>query len=527
MRPDVLIVDFGSQTTQLIARRVREFGVYAEVIPHTADVAGLVEKHGVRALILSGGPSSVYDEEAPRIPPQVFDLGIPILGICYGMQLMVHTLFGEVAPSEKREFGPQLLRVEDDQTLLFSPLQSSLLTSFRNDPDNVMWMSHGDAVTRLPRGFSSYARSDNTENAAIGHEKLGFYGVQFHPEVVHSVRGREVLYNFLEYGAKLEPNYTPESFIEYAVDKVKNQVGEGRVLCALSGGVDSLVAARLVHMAVGDRLTCMMVDNGLLRLGEADEVASACHSVGIRLVVVDAVDTFVSQLAGKNDPEERRKIIGTEFIRTFEREASAITKLDGGLSFDFLVQGTIYPDVIESVPVAGRAPIKSHHNVGGLPERMHMKLVEPIRELFKDEVRKVGLKLGLPARLLSRQPFPGPGLAVRCLGDITPERLTTLRLADSIVTEEIGKDPIAATLWQYFAVLLPVKTVGVQGDFRTFDEMCLLRAVQSEDAMTANWARLPYDLLDRIATRITNEVQGVNRVVFDITNKPASTIEMI
>lgn len=527
MKPSVLIVDFGSQTTQLIARRVREFGVYAEVIPHTADVVGLVRTHDVQALILSGGPSSVYEDEAPRVSSEIFELCIPVLGICYGMQLMVQMLGGLVQPSEKREYGTARIRVTNETTLLLSPLQSKTLKRFSEGDDCVMWMSHGDSVTKLPVGFHSYASSENTENAIIGHPGLDFYGVQFHPEVVHSTRGREILHNFLEFVAKIRPNYTPESFIQYSVDRIRSQVGGGRAICALSGGVDSLVAARLVHTAIGHRLTCVMVDNGLLRLGEADEVRSACESVGIHLRVVEAQEDFVDQLVGVNDPEQRRKIIGTEFIRTFEREATDIAAEDEIGQFDFLVQGTIYPDVIESVPVPGRAPIKSHHNVGGLPERMDMELVEPIRELFKDEVRKVGAKLGLPARMLSRQPFPGPGLAVRCLGDITPDRLRTLRLADSIVTEEIGKSPEASKLWQYFAVLLPINTVGVQGDFRTFGEMISIRCVASEDGMTARWAKLPHDLLEIISTRITNEVQGINRVVYDLTHKSPGTIEYL
>jgi len=507
----VLIVDFGSQTTQLIARRVREAHVYCEITPPTLTAAKIRERKPI-GIILSGGPASVYDQGAPTLDPAVLDLGIPILGICYGAQWIAHTLGGAVERAKAREFGNAELEVVSKETLL---------DRFDEGERTVVWMSHGDHISTLPEGFNSVARSANTKNAAIAHPRRNLYGVQFHPEVTHSVRGRDIINGFVLDVCKAKAEWTPESFVHEAIERIKQQVpAPHRAICGLSGGVDSAVAAMLCHRALGDRLHCIFVDNGLLRLGEVEEVSSAFHGFGLNLRVVDAKERFMKALAGVSDPERKRKIIGHEFIQVFEEEAR---KVDGATS---LVQGTLYPDVIESVSVHGpSAVIKSHHNVGGLPEKMNLSLVEPLRELFKDEVRQAGLSLGMPRPLLYRQPFPGPGLAIRCLGDLNEERLTTLREADAIVREEIAAHPIADSIWQSFAVLLPIRSVGVMGDFRTYEETCVIRAVTSTDGMTADWAELPYPLLAKMSTRIINEVKGINRVTYDISSKPPSTIE--
>lgn len=517
MKTEVLIVDFGSQTTQLIARRVRELGVFCQVLPFFSDIVGFCNENGVRSIILSGGPSSVYETKSPQISEEVLSLGIPILGICYGMQTLVHVLGGQVGRSDKKEFGNAQLQVTNNSTKLFSDFEH--LNSTWN-----VWMSHGDYVKKLPPGWANYVKSENSEFVVSGDPNRNIYGIQFHPEVTHSNFGSHILTNFILGVCDIKPEYNPGIYSDHAIQKIIEQIGpDGRALCALSGGVDSLVAARLVHMAIDDRLQCVMVDNGLLRLGEVDSVKSACNSIGIHITVLDESSLFLSALEGVDDPESRRKIIGSLFIDVFQRYANSLAG-----EYKYLVQGTIYPDVIESTPsVLGHAPIKSHHNVGGLPESMDMELVEPLRGVFKDEVRKIGLHLGLPAKMINRQPFPGPGLGVRCVGPITPERLQVLRLADNIVTEEIESSTTTVRPWQYFAILLPVKAVGVQGDCRTYEESCVIRCIESVDGMTANWSKLPYDLLDRISSRIVNEISGINRVFFDVTHKAPGTIEIM
>lgn len=516
MKTNVVVVDFGSQTTQLIARRIRELGIFCQVIPYYSDVVQFCRQNDVRSIILSGGPSSVYEKGSPNVDLGLLSLGIPVLGICYGMQTMVQVLGGSVSQSEKGEFGNTELIVVNDKTELMNELE------FKDSRWNV-WMSHGDHVISLPAGWVNYVESENSRYVVSGDPVNKLYGIQFHPEVTHSNFGSNILTNFILNVCNITPDYSPELYSDYTVRKISEQIGpDDRAICALSGGVDSLVAAQLVHMAIDDRLQCVMVDNGLLRLNEVDEVRFACHSIGISLEVLDKSDLFLQALEGVDDPEKRRKIIGKLFIDVFQEYAESRS----GERFKYLVQGTIYPDVIESATsVLGHAPIKSHHNVGGLPDTLKMELVEPLRSIFKDEVRKVGIHLGIPKSMVYRQPFPGPGLAVRCLGPITPERLEVLRLADSIVTEVIEESNVRHTLWQYFAVLLPVKTVGVQGDFRTYEEMLSIRCVESMDGMTANWAQIPHSLLDKMATRIVNEVCGINRVVFDITNKAPATIE--
>jgi GMP synthase (glutamine-hydrolysing) len=508
----VLIVDFGSQYTQLIARRVREAGVYSEIHPCTAKIDALVAlKPG--AIILSGGPASVYGDGAPTIDPRVFELGVPVLGICYGLQLTAHLLGGKVLPFDAKEYGPAKVKVDRNAGVLARITAGDTLD---------VWMSHGDSIVSLPAGFETFATSDNTPFAAVGNAARRIYGLQFHPEVVHTPRGREILASFLFDVAGLSPTWTPGSFVEEAIAKVVKQVGPtGHAICGLSGGVDSSVAAILCQRALGDRLTCIFVDNGLVRTGEAEEVVKTFRGAfKLNLIAVDARERFLEALRGVTDPEKKRKTIGRVFIEVFEEEAA---KVKGA---DFLVQGTLYPDVIESVSHKGpSAVIKSHHNVGGLPERMKLGLVEPLRELFKDEVRAAGEAMGMPHDILWRQPFPGPGLAIRCLGEVTPARLTVLRAADAIVTEEIRAAGLYEKVWQSFCVLLPVKTVGVMGDERTYDEVCAVRAVESIDGMTADWAKLPYEVLGRISTRIINEVRGINRVVYDISSKPPATIE--
>jgi GMP synthase (glutamine-hydrolysing) len=507
LRETVLVLDFGSQYTQLIARRVRELGVYSEIRPFSEPL-GRIEEMQPKAIILSGGPASVWDENSPSLSPNIFSLKIPILGICYGMQLTAHLLGGRVERSIKREFGPADIEVTDGADIF-----SSIPRKTR------VWMSHGDRVLELPKGFVSIARSDNSPIAAMKDIQGGIFGTQFHPEVVHTEFGREIISNFLFNVAKCRGSWTPKSFVETAIKDIRQKVGDSHVICALSGGVDSAVAALIVQRAIWDKLHCVFVDTGLLRLGEAKEVVETFRNLGLNLIHVDAGKRFLDKLRGVEDPEKKRKIIGEEFIRVFEDESKIIKA-------DFLVQGTLYPDVIESVSVRGpSAKIKSHHNVGGLPERMNMKLIEPLRELFKDEVRAVGRELGLPPEILDRHPFPGPGLAIRAIGEITEEKLERLRLADSIFIDEIKKAGIYNDIWQAFCVILPVKTVGVMGDERTYENAVALRAVTSLDGMTANWARIPYEILERISSRIINEVKGINRVVYDISTKPPSTIE--
>jgi GMP synthase (glutamine-hydrolysing) len=507
----IIVLDFGSQYTQLIARRLRELSVFCEIMPFNTPAVAIAARAPV-GVILSGGPKSVSEAGAPRCDPALFDIGVPVLGICYGMQLMTDTLGGRVAPAPQREYGHALVSVSEDVT---APIFATLPPSLR------VWASHGDLVAAAPPGFAVTATSANAPVAAMEHPDRQLHALLFHPEVAHTEHGLEILRNFAYTICGCTGDWTMESFIEEATGRIRAQVGEGRVVCALSGGVDSTVAALLVHRAVGDRLTCIFVDNGVLRLNEAAQVRERFTTkMRLPLDCVDASDLFLSRLAGVVDPERKRKIIGQTFIEVFERRAMEL----GG--FDFLAQGTLYPDVIESVSIVGpSAAIKSHHNVGGLPERMHFALVEPLRQLFKDEVRVLGRDLGLEEEFVVRQPFPGPGLAVRILGAVTRERLELLRLADHIVVDEVKRAGLYRSLWQSFAVLLPVQSVGVMGDARTYDYTVAVRAVESRDGMTADWARLPHDLLGRISSRIVNEVKGINRVVYDISSKPPSTIE--
>jgi GMP synthase (glutamine-hydrolysing) len=506
----ILVLDFGSQFTQLIARRLRELSVYSEILPFNTPVEVIRARQPV-GLILSGGPKSVSEADAPKCERAVLDLGLPTLGICYGMQLMTDMLGGQVAPSPHREFGFAAVTVATGATpRLFRTLP----------PDLRVWASHGDLVAAAPPGFSVAATSANAPVAAMEAPDRGYYALLFHPEVAHTERGTEILRNFAFDVCGCRGDWTITSFIDESIGRIRQHVGQGRVVCALSGGVDSTVAATLLHRAIGDRLQCIFVDNGLLRLNEAAQVLERYKRLALPVHFVDASDTFLSRLAGVVDPEQKRKIIGATFIDVFEAEARALG------AFDFLAQGTLYPDVIESVSVRGpSATIKSHHNVGGLPERMRFTLVEPLRELFKDEVRAVGRDLGIDREFLVRQPFPGPGLAVRLLGALTREQLDLLRRADAIVADEMRRSGWYEKLWQSFAVLLPVQSVGVMGDARTYEFTVAIRAVESLDGMTADWARLPHDLLATISSRIVNEVKGINRVVYDISSKPPSTIE--
>lgn len=510
----ILVLDFGSQYTQLIARRIREAHVYSQILPCTASMATILA-YRPQGIVLSGGPSSVYEKKAPSVSKELFDLGIPILGICYGMQLVTHLSGGEVAKSKHREYGRADLTIDD---------KSDLFKGIGTNGSTVVWMSHGDRIERMPPGFRSIAHTANSPIAAMKRDdqKRRIYCLQFHPEVVHTPEGTTLLRNFVYDICGCKPTWTMESYVETAVQQIREQVGKERVICALSGGVDSSVAAALTHRAIGDQLTCIFVDNGLLRTGEKEQVKQTfAKQLHLNLRMIDASDSFLAKLKGVIDPERKRKIIGKQFIEQFDAEAK---KKSGGVKF--LVQGTLYPDVIESVSFKGpSATIKTHHNVGGLPARMKLKLIEPLRELFKDEVRVLGKELGLPDEIVWRQPFPGPGLAIRVLGAVTKERLTILRAAESILDQEIRAAGLYREIWQSLAVLLPIRTVGVMGDQRTYEHVIALRAVTSLDGMTADWAKIPNDVLGKISNRIINEVKGVNRVVYDISSKPPATIE--
>jgi len=509
-REAIIVLDFGSQYNMLIARRVRECHVYCELLPHDTPWEKIAPLNP-RGFILSGGPASVYAKDAPLAPAYVYESGLPVLGICYGMQVITKQLGGQVKPGTKREYGHAVMHISQVDSPLFAKIPES----------TAVWMSHGDRIEEMPPGFSALAQTENSPYAVIGNEK-GVYGLQFHPEVVHTPEGKTILRNFVQKVCGCKGNWTMGNFVSDSMARIKEQVGDGKVINALSGGVDSSVVATLIHQAIGDQLTCIFVNNGLLRREEADRTLEVFeNNLGMNIMYIDAVDRFLNRLKGVIDPEEKRKIIGEEFIRVFEEEANKIGKVD------FLAQGTLYPDVIESVSSVSTASakIKSHHNVGGLPAKMTLKLLEPLRFLFKDEVRLVGAELGLPEEMVWRQPFPGPGLAIRCIGEVTREKLEILRSADFILMNEIKKAKLYRQLWQSFCVLTDVRSVGVMGDFRTYGYMAAVRAVNSDDAMTADWARLPYDLLARISNRIVNEVDGINRVVYDITSKPPSTIE--
>jgi GMP synthase (glutamine-hydrolysing) len=504
----IIILDFGSQYTQLIARRIRENKVFCEIIPFNQKVETYKHKN-LKGIVLSGGPASVFDPNAPFCEAEVFELGVPVLSICYGLQLLGKMFGGEVERSKKREYGKAILRIDNYEDL-FSKAKDQ----------TCVWMSHGDHLSALPKGFEVLAHTENIPFAAIRNKEKKIFGLQFHPEVMHTQEGKKIIHNFLFNICKCEGTWTPESFIQSSVSVIKDQIKNGRVVLGLSGGVDSSVCAMLVNRAVGKQLNCIFVDNGLLRKNEAQEVTSTFKDFDLNLISVDASQRFLNELRGVTDPEEKRKIIGKVFIQVFEEEARRIKDVE------FLAQGTLYPDVIESTSFKGpSATIKSHHNVGGLPEEMNLKLIEPLRELFKDEVREIGKRLKLPEKIIGRHPFPGPGLAVRILGEVTQDRLFILREVDDIFIQELKKSNLYDEIWQAFCVLLPVQSVGVMGDERTYENVIALRAVTSVDGMTADWAKLPFETLGKISNRIINEVKGVNRVVFDISSKPPATIE--
>lgn len=505
----ILILDFGSQYTQLIARKIRELSVYCEIHPFNVSM-NFIKSFGAKAIILSGGPSSVYEKSSPTISIEIFDLNLPILGICYGMQLICHLFGGEVQKASAKEFGQYPMEI----------IKSGLL--FNDIPASTkVLMSHGDSVTCIPEGYVHTAKSDNTHYCAMEHIEKQIYGIQFHPEVIHTVHGTQLFKNFMFDISKVEPNWNMENFIKIKIDEIRNIVGDDNVVLGLSGGVDSSVAAVLINKAIGKKLKCIFVNNGVLRLNEGQKIQDIFRkNFDIDLIYADASNEFLKELKGIDNPEKKRKIIGHKFVEIFDREAKRI----GGVKF--LAQGTLYPDVIESVSFKGPSDvIKSHHNVGGLPEKMKLKLLEPFRELFKDEVREIGRRLNMPEEIINRQPFPGPGLAVRIIGDITRDKIEILQKADDIVVNEIKNAGLYNSLWQAFAVLLPIKTVGVMGDERTYESVCAIRAVTSQDAMTADWAKIPYEVLNTISSRIINEVKGINRVVYDISSKPPSTIE--
>ena len=506
----VLILDFGSQYTQLIARRIRELNVFSEIQPFNYPLEKITSDKNIKAIILSGGPQSVYADNAPRTDFELFNLNLPILGICYGLQLIAYAMNGKVDPASRREYGRADLIVDNNKNLFFSI-----------DSPSVVWMSHGDHLKELPQNFETIGHTENSPMAAIRHKQKHIYGIQFHPEVHHTVIGKQLLENFLFTICGFKGDWTPQSFIEATTSSIRKKVGNDKVLCALSGGVDSSVTAALLHRIIGDQLICIFVDTGLLRDSEATEVASVFREhFQMKLICVTSASEFASKLAAVTDPEEKRKIIGNTFIEIFETEAKKLG------DFRFLAQGTLYPDVIESISFKGpSATIKSHHNVGGLPEKMNMELIEPLRELFKDEVRQVGKELGLPEKIIGRHPFPGPGLAIRIIGEVTPERLKVIREADKIFIEELKREDLYLKIWQAFCVLLPVQTVGVMGDERTYENVLALRAVTSTDGMTANWYPLPYDFITKVSNRIINEVKGINRVVYDVSSKPPATIE--